>query len=75
MHPTHFIEADRPSAQELEAASRELHTWGELHGWWPEGVTNFDALDAIGRDEFETIVERVLMAAAAARRGVAPDTP
>jgi hypothetical protein len=50
-----------------------LHHWGELHAWWP-GATSFDALDPIGREEFEAIIERVLMAAAAARRGVAADT-
>ena len=75
MNPAHFVDADRPTAQEVEAASRELYSWGQLHGWWPQSMTGFDALDAIGRDEFEAIVERALMAAAAARRGVAPDTP
>jgi hypothetical protein len=75
MHPSNFIDADRPSPTEVEAAARELHSWGELHGWWPEAVTAFDALDPIGREEFEAIVERVLMAAAAAKRGVKADAP
>ncbi len=71
MHCSSFTKADRPTQQEVEAAARELHSWGELHAWWP-GATSFDALDPIGREEFEAIVERALMAAAAARRGVAP---
>ena len=75
MHPMNFTHADRPSIEEIEAAARELHSRGEVHGWWPEPVTTFDALDPIGREEFEAIVERILMAAAAARRGVKADTP
>jgi hypothetical protein len=73
MHPSDFSEADRPTEQEVEAAARELHRWGKLHAWWP-GAISFDALDPIAREEFEAIVERVLMAAATARRGVAADT-
>ena len=75
MHPSNFLPADRPSGPEVEAAARELHSWGEHHGWWPPSVTSFEALDPIGREEFEAIVERVLMAAAAAKRGVPPATP
>ena len=75
MHARNFIEADRPTDGEVEAAARELHTWGELHGWWPPSVTTFDAMDPIGRDEFEAIVERMLMSAAAARRGLRHPTP
>jgi hypothetical protein len=73
MHHSHFIEADRPSDPEVEAAARELHAWGEIHHWWPESVTSFDTLDPIGKEEFEAIVEKILMAAAAARRGVPPN--
>ena len=58
---------ERPTFAEVEAAARELHGWGELHGWWPESVTTYDNLDPIGKDEFDAIVERVLMAASAAR--------
>ena len=72
MHPSNFIEADRPTDSEVEAAARELHRWGSEHSWWPRSVTTFDALDPIGRQEFEAIVERVLMSAAAAKRGVPP---
>lgn len=67
MHPTTITGAGRPSKDEVEAAARELHSWGELHAWWPKGVTSYDALDPIGRDEFDAIVERVLMAASAAK--------
>jgi len=71
LHPSNFIEADRPGDDEVEAAARELKSWGELHGWW-RGSPTYDALDPIGKDEFDAIVERVLMAAAAAKRGVSP---
>ena len=68
-------ENDRPSAGEIEAAARELQSWGALHGWWPESVATYDALDPIGKVEFDAIVERVLMSAAAAKCGMSPDTP
>jgi hypothetical protein len=74
MHMSNFIDADRPSAAEVEAAGRELYSWGELHGWWPKTSVDFDTLNPIGREEFEAIVERVLMSAAAARRGIQSDT-
>jgi hypothetical protein len=74
LHPSFFIEADRPTDQEVEAAARELHSWGDTHGWWPEGATSYEALDPIGKDEFDAIVERVLMSAAAAKRGVSAKT-
>ena len=64
---------DRPARQEIDAAAYELHRWGELHRWWP--AASLEAMDSIGRDEFEAIVERVLMAAAAARRSLAADRP
>ena len=69
MHPSNFIEADRPTDEEVEAAARELHSWGELRGWWPTDLT-YDALDPIGKEEFDAMIERVLMCAAAAKRGV-----
>ena len=75
MHPSNFSENDHPSDAEVEAAARELHSWGALHGWWPESVTAYDAQDPIGKEEFDAIVERVLMSAAAAKRGITPDTP
>ena len=58
---------ERPTLAEVEAAARELHDWGEIHGWWPRSVASYDNLDPIGKDEFDAIVERVLMAANAAR--------
>ena len=75
LHPSHFSENDRPSDAEVEAAARELHSWGALHGWWPESVTTYDAQDPIGKEEFDAIVERALMSAAAAKRGISPNTP
>jgi hypothetical protein len=67
MHPPNV--EGRPTDLEVEAAARELHAWGTEHGWWPPSVNNLDALDPVGREEFEAIVERVLMAAVAARAG------
>ncbi|MEO8373998.1 MAG: hypothetical protein ABI471_02145 [Sphingomonas bacterium] len=56
----------RPSLTEIEAAARELDRWGKIHGWWPQSE-NYDNLDPIGKDEYDAIIERVLMAASAAR--------
>lgn len=70
MHSSNFIEADRPSDEEVAAAAGELHAWGERNGWWPPSVTTYDAMDPIGKDEFDAIVERVLMSATASRQGV-----
>lgn len=57
---------ERPTLAEVEAAARELHGWGEIHGWWPRGTAGYDALDPTARDEFGAIVERVLIAARSA---------
>jgi hypothetical protein len=73
LHPSHFIDADRPGEAEVEAAARELHAWGQLHHWWTEGISSYDAMDPIGKDEFDAIVENILMSAAAVRRGVPPN--
>jgi hypothetical protein len=56
----------RPSYLEVQAAARALHDEGTRHGWWPRHLT-YDGLDPIGQSEFDGIVERILMAAAAAR--------
>jgi hypothetical protein len=56
----------RPTVAEVEAAARELDGWGRLHGWWPKSDVSYDNLDPIGKEEFDAIVERVLMAAIAA---------
>lgn len=52
----------RPTLEEVEAAARELHRWGDVHGWWKDG-SGYEGLDPISKDEFDAIVERVLMAA------------
>ena len=65
-------ENDHPTSAEIEAAARELHAWGALHGWWPDGVTTYEALDPIGKEEFDAIIERVLIAAVIAKRGLSP---
>lgn len=55
--------AGRPTDAEVEAAARLLFAEGAHHHWWAyEG--GYDDLDPIGKDEFDAIVERVLMAAA-----------
>lgn len=56
----------RPSHSEVQAAARVLHHEGTRLGWWPRHLS-YDGLDPIGRSEFDGIVERILMAAAAAR--------
>jgi hypothetical protein len=60
----------RPTLAEVEAAARELSFWGEVHHWWPKSDRGYDNLDPIGKDEFDAIVERVLMAASAARNQI-----
>ena len=56
----------RPSDEEVVAAARTFFKAGSHHEWWPRHLT-YDALDPIGLDEFNAIVERALLAAAAAR--------
>lgn len=46
----------------VERAGRELFSHGAHHGWWNKSIT-YDALDPIGRDEFDGIVLAVLKAA------------
>jgi len=45
---------------------------GEGHGRWPDSVTSYDSLHPIGREEFDAIVECILMSAAKAKRGTSP---
>lgn len=71
MSSSRFTDSDRPTDEEVEAAARQLHLSGEEHGWWPESVSSYDSLDPIGREEFDAIVERILMSAAAAKRKAA----
>ena len=54
---------DRPTDAQVDAAARVLDFYGRHHGWWPEGVADYDSLDPIGKDEFEAIVEKMLIAA------------
>lgn len=70
MHPRHFVEQDRPSDAEVEAAARELNWWGCHHGWLK---LDYDQLDLIGKEAFDAIVERILRSAAATKRGVPPN--
>jgi MoaA/NifB/PqqE/SkfB family radical SAM enzyme len=60
----------RPTLKEIEAAADVLHEAGLHHHWWtpyPKTYDELAATDAIGKDEFEAIVERMLMVANAAR--------
>ena len=59
--------SERPSDAEVLAAGAALFAEGLSHGWWPESCKVYEGLDPIGRSEFDGIVERILMAAAAAR--------
>jgi rhamnose utilization protein RhaD (predicted bifunctional aldolase and dehydrogenase) len=61
----------RPTDAEIEAAARVLDETGRHHHWWPNTVRPYDettADDPIAKTEFEGIVERILMAASAAKR-------
>lgn len=53
-----------PSSEEtaFEAACRALDKEGRAHGWWPKTVAPYPQLDTIARQEFEAVVERVLLA-------------
>jgi hypothetical protein len=56
-----------PTDAEVDAAARQLFKEGSFHGWFPKSVPTYDSLDPIGKDEFDAVVERVLVAAAKAR--------
>ena len=54
----------RPTEAQVLAAARCLYQQGLEHGWWPENCPQrFEDLDEIGREEFEAIAERTLVAA------------
>jgi hypothetical protein len=56
----------RPSSAEVEAAARVLHRAGLHHHWWEPFRKSYDELaetDPIGKDEFDGIVEQMLIAA------------
>lgn len=60
----------RPTLQEIEAAARVLHEAGLRHHWWDPYRKSYDELaatDAVGKEEFDAIVEAILRAAAEAR--------
>ena len=60
----------QPTSREIEAAARVLHDFGLRHHWWGPYRKSYDELaatDAVGKEEFDAIVEAVLMAAYAAR--------
>lgn len=58
---------DRPTVAQVKAAARVLDSFGRYHSWWPKDVADYDDMDPIGKDEFEAIVEKMLIAAARAR--------
>jgi hypothetical protein len=62
----------RPTPGEIVAAARVLHEIGLHHHWWSPYTKTYDeltAIDPIGKEEFDAIVEAVLLAAAKARHG------
>jgi len=64
--------SERPTKEEVDAAARLLHQEGLTHGWWADYKKSYDELaatDPIGKDEFDRIVERMLLAAARAATG------
>jgi hypothetical protein len=63
--------AARPTDAEVEAAARALDKAGRHHHWWSKTIKPYDEfakIDPIAKDEFEAIVERILLAASDARR-------
>ena len=60
---------ERPTEEEVEAAARVLHQYGLRHSWFGNYKKSYDELaatDPIGKDEFDGMVERMLVAAARA---------
>ena len=56
----------RPTDAQVEAAARVLDSYGRHHSWWPKDVADYDDMDPIGKEEFEAIVEQMLIAASKA---------
>ena len=59
--------SEHPTGEEVEAAARVLHQEGSRHSWWGNYKKSYDELAAtnpIGKDEFDGVVERMLLAAA-----------
>ncbi|UFZ05822.1 hypothetical protein LQG66_05805 [Bradyrhizobium ontarionense] len=58
----------RPSSKQIEAAARVLFEAGRHHHWWAPYRRTYDemaATDPIGKEEFDGLVEQMLLAAAA----------
>lgn len=56
----------RPSSAQVEAAARVLHSAGLHHHWWEPYRKSYDEMaenDPIAKEEFDGIVEQMLMAA------------
>jgi hypothetical protein len=62
-----------PSNAEVEAAAHTLYGFGVHYNWFPKGLPGrYDEMDPIAKEEFEAIVERVLISAAKVRVDGAP---
>ena len=57
------MSSKRPSLGDVEAGARVLFAEGQLHGWWPSSIPSYDKLDPVGKNEFDAIIERILIAA------------
>jgi hypothetical protein len=65
-----MTEPTQPAPAEIEAAARVLHEVGLRHHWWSPYEKTYDELsatDPIGKEEFNAIVEAMLLAAARVR--------
>ena len=61
-----------PTDAEVRAAAEVLYGYGRHHGWFPKGLPeNYADMDPIGVQEFEALVEHVLIAANEAAEGSA----
>ena len=57
-----------PSDAEVRAAAEVLFGYGQRHGWFGKGLPeNYTDMDPIGVQEFEGIVDHILVAAHEAR--------
>lgn len=59
-----------PTDAEVRAAATVLYGYGRRHGWFPNGLPeNYGEMDPIGVQEFEALVDQVLVAANEAAQG------
>ena len=66
-----LTEVSRPTDAEVTAAARVLDQAGRHHHWWSKTIRPYDEFattDHIAKEEFEAIVERMLIAASEAKR-------